>query len=72
MLISKLISAGILIASVIIKAPVIHSIISSSSVDGISFASLMGECVMFSNATFYGLRQGYDFTAYGEAAIQVR
>ena len=70
-MISKSISTVILLSAVLIKVPTVLSVVSSASVDGISLQSLMGEVLMFSNAAFYGLRQAYDFTAFGDAAIQL-
>ena len=71
LLISKGISTAILLSSLLLKVPLILNILSLKSTAGLSPTSLILECFLFSNASFYGIRKGYDFTSYGETILQL-
>lgn len=66
LVVSKLISLGILLFCMILKTPQIFRIVKSRSVDGLSLVSLVLETVCYSICIGYNLRFNTDFSAYGE------
>lgn len=68
-LLGKLLGVLIIVGSMLNKAPLFFNILKSKSVAGMASSSVYSEAIMYSNAAFYGVRQGYPFTAYGETLL---
>ncbi|GMI17474.1 hypothetical protein TrLO_g6015 [Triparma laevis f. longispina] len=71
LLIAKGVSTAILLSSLLLKVPTIFNIINLKSTTGLAPASLILEVFLFSNASFYGLRKSFPFSAYGETILQL-
>ena len=69
--ISSLIGVAMIFVSFLVKAPTIYNIISSRKAVGFSMTAVYLDCILYSNATFYGLLMEYPFSAYGETAVQL-
>ena len=58
-------------SSIVVKVPTFISIYKAGTMDGFAKGALFGECVLYSNAAFYGVLMGYDFSAWGETGFQL-
>lgn len=67
--ISKILSYGIVLGAMLVKAPQITNILLSSSVSGISFLSLILETTAILISLGYNFREGNAFSTYGEGVF---
>ncbi|KAI9733048.1 MAG: hypothetical protein M1834_003593 [Cirrosporium novae-zelandiae] len=67
--ISKALGIGIIGASSVVKIPQLLKLLSSSSSQGISFASYLLETTSYLITLAYSARSGFPFSTYGETAL---
>ena len=67
--IAKLVGVVMLLSSLLVKAPTLLAIIQSKKAVGLSPTSVYLDCILYSNAAFYGLLSGYPFSAWGETLL---
>jgi uncharacterized protein YhhL (DUF1145 family) len=65
-LLAKGLGIAIVLAACLNKAPVIRNIFNSMSTAGIARYSIYGDCIVYANMAFYGIKEGHPFTAFGE------
>ena len=65
-LIAKGLGIAIVLAACLNKAPVIRNIFNSKSTAGLARYSMYGDCIVYSNMAFYGIKEGHPLTAFGE------
>jgi uncharacterized protein YhhL (DUF1145 family) len=65
-LMAKGLGIAIVLAACLNKAPVIRNIIHSQSTAGIARYSVYGDCIVYANMAYYGIKEGHPFTAFGE------
>jgi len=69
LLISKLLSAAIILGSVFLKVPQIVKIVNEGKAERISLVMLLLELTNMLFSMTYSIRQGYEFSVYGETAF---
>lgn len=69
MFFSAAVGYAIVVGSSILKVPQIVNVVRSQSAEGISLASILLECAMYSTSASWGLARGVDFKDYGESII---
>lgn len=67
--VSKALGIGIIGASSIVKIPQLLKLLNSHSAEGISFLSYALETASYVISLAYNVRNGYDFSTYGEVAL---
>ena len=66
LLISKALGLGILVASVLLKAPQIVDIVANGSTLGLVASGFYLETLAYTSSSIFNLRQGNPFTTWGE------
>jgi len=67
-LLSKVLSAGILLGSFVVKLPQVINLVTSKTADGLSPEAVYSEVPLSLFSCLYSYRLGYPFTSYGESA----
>ena len=65
-LVAKGLGIAIVLAACLNKAPVIRNILANKSTAGLARYSMYGDCIVYSNMAFYGIKEGHPLTAFGE------